>query len=102
MSYALATLTLGITLKQFPNLEEEHNKNGLGKLGFCSRHETDSQGPKSSHRHQKMLIEGITMHQTLNSFMQRLVADKQIGNEIDEQQLPNGKRPAVFNKRSSA
>ena len=41
---AIAALALGIALKEFAHLEEQHHKHRLGELRLGTRQETDAQG----------------------------------------------------------
>ena len=71
---ALTTLALGITLKEFAHLEEEHHKHCLRELCFCPRQETDAQGADGGHRHQEMLVERLAVGNSLGSFHQGVVS----------------------------
>ena len=75
MRDAIAALTLGIPFKEFADLEEKHDKNGLRKLRLCPWQEADAEGTCRSNRHEEMLVEGITLCDSLPSLMQRLVAN---------------------------
>ena len=90
MGYAVAALSFGITFKKFAYLEEKHDKYRFRKLCFSTRKETNSQRTNRGYRHQEVLIEGIAMSYALDSLVQRLVSNQQIGHQIDEQQLPSG------------
>jgi hypothetical protein len=43
-----------------------------------------------------MLVEGIAVGQALSGFVQCVVANEQVGYEVDEEQLPGGQRELVF------
>jgi len=88
VSDAVATLAFSIPLEELTHLEEEHYEDSLRKLGFSTRQESDTEGSDGGYRHEKMLIEGISVEQTLNGLLQRVVPDEQIGDEINQQQLP--------------
>ena len=70
---ALAAFSPGIALEEFSDLEEEHHKDRLRKLRLGPRQETDAERTDGSNRHQEMLVEGITLHDSVPSLMQRLV-----------------------------
>ena len=82
MGDAVATLAFSKTLEEFTYLEEEHHENSLWKLRFCTRQESDTEGSDGGYRHEEVLIEGITVEQTLYCLLQRVVSDEQIGYEI--------------------
>ena len=73
MCNALTALALGIALEQFANLEKQHDKHGLRELRLCSGQEADSQGSNGSHRHQQMLVEGLSFCYTLHRFLQGII-----------------------------
>ena len=73
MTDTAAALTLSITLKEFANLEEQHDENGLRKLSFGTWQEADTEGADGGNRHEEMLIEGIAVSNTLDSLLQRVV-----------------------------
>ena len=75
MGNALSALPLGIALKEFAHLEEEHHEDGLGELGLGTGEETDQEGTDGGHRHEEMLVEGITVGDTLPRLVKRLVTD---------------------------
>ena len=43
-----------------------------------------------------MLVERIAAGHALGCFLQCVVADEQVGHEVDEQQLPSGQRHVVL------
>ena len=75
MRNALPALALSVTLEEFTHLEEEHHEDGLGKLGLGTGEETDQEGTDGGHRHEEMLVEGITVGDTLPRLVKRLVTD---------------------------
>ena len=88
MGNALPALSLGITLKEFAHLKEQHDEDSLRELGLCPWEEPDAEGTYRSHRHKEMLVEGIAVEYTLGCLLQRLMSHQQIGNQINQQQLP--------------
>ena len=93
---ALAALPFGIALEQFAYLEEQHDEDSLGKLRLSSRQETDGECPQRGYRHEEMLVEGIALQQALSGLFQRVVTHQQVGNQVDEQQLPGGQREVLL------
>ena len=84
MGYAVAALSFGITFKKLTHLEEKHDEYRFRKLCFSTREETNSQRTNRGYRHQEVLIEDIAMSYALDSLVQRLVSNQQIGHQIDE------------------
>ena len=74
MSDARTTPPLGITLKEFSYLEEEHHKHSLREFRLCTRQKSDTQGSDGSHRHEEMLIEGIALHYPFPCLVESLMA----------------------------
>ena len=101
MGNAVTALVFCIALKQFANLKEQHDKDCLGKLCFCTRKKTDAKGSDGSYRHQEMLVKGVAMSHALGSFLQGVVTYHQIRYKINQQQLPCGQVEMVFNENSS-
>ena len=62
---AVTGLALSIALEEFADLEEEHHEDSLGVLGLGSGKETDEQGTESGDGHEEMLVEGVTVGDTL-------------------------------------
>ena len=97
----LTALPFGITFKEFANLEEQHDKDCLGKLGFCTRYKTNTECSDSGNRHQKMFVEGLAMGYSFCGFFERVVTDDEIGHEIDEQKLPGRKCETLLNNNGN-
>ena len=87
---ALTALPLGITLKQFAQLEEKHDKHRLWKFRLSTWQEADAEGADSSYGHQEMLVEGIAFQEALQRFLQCVVTYQQVRYQINQQQLPRG------------
>ena len=99
MGNAVAAAALGVALKELAHLEEEHHKDRLGKLGVGAGHEPDGEGTDGGDCHQKVFIEHASMHYALGCLAQRRRAHEQIGNQIDQQQLPGGQRQRMLYPR---
>ena len=70
---AVATLSLGIALKQLTHLKEQHHKHRLGKLCFGPWQETYTQGTDGSNTHQEVLVKRLALQQTLSRLLQRVM-----------------------------
>ena len=81
---------LGIVLKQFANLEEQHDEDGLGKLRLHSRQEADEQRTDSGDAHEQVLVERLALEDAFYGLGQHVIADEQIGHEKHQQLLPHG------------
>ena len=88
MGNAVATLSLSIALEEFSYLEEKHDKYRLRKLCLCPWQKTDAESSDSGYRHEEVLIEDIPVHQSFQSLFQGVVANEQIGHEVNQEQLP--------------
>ena len=97
VGYAVATLALGVTFKQFANLEEQHYKDRFGKLGFGTRQKTDAECTDGGDGHKEMLVEHVATDDALKCFLQRIVTDKKIRHEVNQQQLPRRQTAIVLN-----
>ena len=95
------TLSLSIAFKEFTHLEEKHDENSLSKLSLLARKETDAQGSYGGNGHQEMFIEHIAMSNTLGSLAQGVVTYQQIGNKINQEQLPGRKSACLLDEVSS-
>ena len=98
VSNGTAALSFGIALEELAHLEEQHHEDGFGKLGLSARQEADGQCPDGSYRHEQVLVEGIAVGQSLGSLLQCLVAGKEVGHEIDEEQLPGGEMSVMLDE----
>ena len=74
--------------EEFAYLEKEHDENGFGKLGLRARQETDGQCAEGGDAHQEVLVEGFTVAEGFRRFFQRIPADEQVGNQVEQQVLP--------------
>lgn len=101
MRDTVVTLSLSIAFEEFTHLEEKHNEDSLSKLSLLARKETDAQGSYGGNGHQEMLIEHIAMSNTLGSLAQGVMTYQQIGNKINQEQLPGGKRACLLDEVSS-
>ena len=88
VGYAVATLALGVAFKQFAYLEEQHHEDCFGKLGLCTWQETDTERTDCGNGHKEMLVEHVAADDALKCFLQRIVTDKKIRHEVNQQQLP--------------
>ena len=77
-----------IGLEQFSDLKEEHDEYGFRELRFCSRQEAYAQGTYSRYGHQEVLVEHVSVRDTLGRLFQCGGSDQQVGYQIDEKQLP--------------
>ena len=102
MGNTLATLSFGIALKQFANLEEQHDENGLRKLRLSTGQKADEQGSDGGNRHQEMFVESLAVNESLSRLFQRIVTNQQIGYQIDQQQLPGRQFESVFYPNGNA
>jgi hypothetical protein len=68
-------LPFSITLEEFAHLEKEHHKDSLRKLRLSPWQESNTEGTYRGHRHQEMLIEGVTMKDTLHSLVERIMTN---------------------------
>ena len=66
MRNAFLALALCIPFEQLSNLEEQHHEYRLRKLGFSSRQKSYAKRTNGRDRHQKMLVEGISVNQPFN------------------------------------
>ena len=96
MGNAFTALSFGIALEQLAYLEEEHHKDRLRKFGFRPRQEPDTERTDGGYRHQKMLVESLTFRQALDGFLQCVVTNQEVGNEVDHEQLPLGQVQSLF------
>ena len=96
MGDAVAALSLGIALEKLTDLEEQHDEDSLGKLCLGPWQETDAERSDGGHGHQKVLVEGIAVGNSFCCLLQCVVPDEQIGNKIDQQQLPCGQLAVLF------
>ena len=71
---AVATLALGVALKEFANLEEQHDEDGLRELGLSTRQEADAEGTDGGHRHEEMFVEHVALGNAFPCLVQRLMA----------------------------
>ena len=85
MGNALAALALGIAFEKLADLEKQHDKDRLGKLRLGSWQETNTKCPNGGDGHKKMFVERLAVRQSLGCFLERVEADNQIRNQIDEQ-----------------
>ena len=102
MGNAATTLSLGVALEEFANLEEQHDEDGFGELCLGTWQETYGKGADGGYRHQEMFVEGIAVHQSFDGFLQRFVTYQQVRNEIDQQQLPRRQCPLMFDDDSDS
>ncbi len=100
MRNTLTTLPFSITLKEFAHLEEKHHKDCLRKLRLSSWQEANAESAYGGYGHQEMLVEGVAIHQTFCSLLQRACSDDEIRDEIDQQQLPRGERLCLLDRNS--
>ena len=96
MGNAFPALSLGIALEQLAYLEEEHHKDRLRKFGFRPRQEPDAERTDGGYRHQEMLVESLALGQSLDGFLQCVVTNQEVGNEVDHEQLPLGQVQSLF------
>ena len=71
MRDAFPAFSFGQPLEILAHLEEQHHKDGLSKLVLGTRQKTNAEGTYSGHRHQEVLVERISMCQSLDSLFQR-------------------------------
>ena len=89
-----AALAHGVGLEPFAHLVEQHHRDGLQIVavfiyGQC-------QSPQRSHRHQKVLIEYLTVADTFSGFFQNVVANDQIIHQEHSQTYPAACRAKHF------
>ena len=96
MGNAFTALSFGIALEQLAYLEEEHHKDRLRKFGFRPRQEPDAERTDGGYRHQEMLVESLTLGQSLDGFLQCVVTNQEVGDEVDHEQLPLGQVQSLF------
>ena len=97
MSYALSAFPFRIPFEKFAYLKEQHDEHRLWELCFRTREKSDEQCTDGSDRHQEMFVECLPVHDALYRFLQRIVSDDEIRNEIDTKQLPCRKLKFLFN-----
>ena len=68
----LAALSFGIALEQFSYLEKQHDEDCLREFVLRTRQETDAQRSQCGNSHQEVFVEGLALHQSLCSFLQRI------------------------------
>ena len=66
---AVAALAFGIALEEFTDLEEEHHEDGFWELRLSPRQETDAEGANGGNGHEEMLVEHLTLSDTLPGLM---------------------------------
>ena len=84
MCDALTALALGVALEEFTHLEEEHHKDRFGEFRLSPRQETDAESTNGGNGHEEVLVESITVGDSLPCLVQRLMAYQQIRYEIDK------------------
>ena len=89
-----AALAHGIRLEPFTYLVEQHNRDGLQIVAVFIY----GQGKRTqrSHRHQKVLIEHLTVADTFSGFFQNVVANNQIIHQEHSQTYPAACRAKHF------
>ena len=85
---AVAAAALGVTLEQFAHCEEQHDEYRFRELGLRSGQEADAEGTDGGQGHEEVLVEDISAGNAFDRFFQGAGADEQVGNEIDNEQLP--------------
>ena len=85
MGNAFTAFALGIAFKEFTDLEKQHDEDRFRELRLGTRQETDAECPNSGNRHEEMLVESLSVHQSLSGFLERVKTNNQIRNQIDEQ-----------------
>jgi hypothetical protein len=95
MGNAFTAFALGIAFEKLTDLEKQHNKDRLGKLGLGTWQKTDAECPNSGDGHKEMFVESLAMCQSLSGFLERVETDNQIRDQIDKKQLP-GRQVATF------
>ena len=90
VGYTLTALPLSVALEEFANLKEEHHEYCLGILGLCAGKKAYAQGTNGGDGHQEVFIEHVAADDTLGRLPQSVVADEQVGHQVDQQQLPGG------------
>ena len=88
MGDAVTAPPLRIGLEQFADLEKQHNEYRFRKLRLRTRQEAYAQRAEGGQRHQEMLVEHVSMPDAPGRLQQCLAADKQVRNQVNQQQLP--------------
>ena len=87
---AVAAFSFGIALEQFSYLEEKHDEYRFGESGLRAGKESYAECPYRGDRHKEMLVEGVAVRDALDGFLQRVEAYDEVGDQIDQQELPGG------------
>ena len=78
----LSAAILGIVLKEFTDLEEQHHEDSLGKLWFGTGEEADEQSADGGYCHEEVLVKRVALADAFPCFAQHVVAYDEIRNEV--------------------
>ena len=92
---AVAAPALGVTLEQLAYCEEQHDEDRFREFGLRPGQEADAEGTDGGQGHEEVLVEDVSAGNAFCRFFQGAGADEQVGDEIDQEQLP-GLQGAVF------
>ena len=96
-----AAVVLGHILEDLADLEEEHDKDRLGELRFGPWQEPDRKSSDGGDSHQEILAEDFSLPDLFPSLGQDVIADHQVGNQIEEKQNQHGKPLALLHDLQS-
>ena len=87
------TLTVALcnSFKQLADLEEQHDKNRLGKLLLSSRHKADQKCSDCRNAHQEIFIKNLSLTDVLGGLLQNIEACCRIRDQENQELLPHGK-----------
>ena len=69
---------------------EQHDEHRLGELRLGARQEADGERAQRGDGHEEVFVQGLAVHQRLGRFRQRLPADNQIRDQVNEEVGPGG------------
>ena len=91
-----AALSFGIAFKEFADLEEEHYEDGFGELRLGPWEESDAESAQCCDGHEEVLVERFAFHHAFDGFLDGVKSYHEVGDKIDEQQLPRGQCVVVL------
>ena len=88
---ALAALADGVGLEQLADLVEQHDCDGLGEIA-AALVQRQRDGADRGHRHEEVLIEHLSVQDALARLVQDVVADDQVGRQVQDRRREHGQR----------
>ena len=91
-----AALSFGIAFKEFADLEEEHHEDGFGELCLGTWEESDAESAQCRDGHEEVFVKWFAFHHAFDGFLDGVKSHYEVGDKIDEQQLPGGQCVVVL------